>query len=153
MEKKVEALLWSIALPGFAQLLSRSYVKGVLFIGLEILINVQANLNTAIVLSFQGLTREAVQQTNYLWLMFYPCLYLFVIWDAYKDASDPPKAYMFLPFVCSAYITTVGVTYSSKAMMGVVLGPIWLPILSIFLGLAVGFAIRRMVIAKGGENL
>ncbi|MBB6450241.1 hypothetical protein HNR44_002224 [Geomicrobium halophilum] len=79
MEKKLEAILWGITFPGFAQLLHRSYVKGIAFIVIEILVNVQGNLNTLIVLSFQGYTQEAVQQADYLWIMFYPCLYFFGI--------------------------------------------------------------------------
>lgn len=29
---KLEAILWNIALPGFAQLLNRKFVKGIIFI-------------------------------------------------------------------------------------------------------------------------
>ncbi len=49
---KLEAVLWSIALPGFSQLLTGSYVKGVLFVLLEFVINVMSNFNEAIMLSF-----------------------------------------------------------------------------------------------------
>ncbi|QQK81612.1 hypothetical protein HUG20_17955 [Salicibibacter cibi] len=145
MEKKVEAILWSIALPGFAQLLSRNYVKGILLILIEIIVNVQGNLNTLIVLSFQGHTQEAVQQADYLWIMFYPCLYFFAIWDAYKNAGGDEKPYMAVPFASAAFITTIGVAYSSQAIMGVVVGPIFLPILSSFVGLGLGFATRIII--------
>ncbi len=73
----MEKLLWSIALPGFGQLLNRQYLKGILLIALELLVNVQANFNEVILLSFFGETQEAVQQANYGWLMFYPCLYVY----------------------------------------------------------------------------
>lgn len=73
--KKLEVLLWSIALPGFGQLLNRKYMKGFVLIGLEFLVNVMGNFNTIIVLSFNMKIEEAIAQTNYLWLMFYPCLY------------------------------------------------------------------------------
>src|SRR5699024_9250753 len=84
---KSEVLLWSIALPGFGQLLNKKYVKGIFFILVEIFINVKAVLNVVIVHSFLGQMELAVDKTNYLWLMFYPCLYLFAIWDAYRDAG------------------------------------------------------------------
>jgi hypothetical protein len=51
-EKIIENILWSIALTGFAQLLNRKCIKGIPFIGLEFLVNVQANFNHAILLSF-----------------------------------------------------------------------------------------------------
>ncbi|AXF56350.1 hypothetical protein [Salicibibacter kimchii] len=147
MEKKVEAILWSIALPGFAQLLNRNYVKGILLIAIELIVNVMGNLNTLIVLSFQGYTQEAVQQADYLWIMFYPCLYFFAIWDAYKDAGGDGKPYMAIPFASAAFITTIGVAYSSQTIMGVTVGPIFLPILSSFVGLALGFAARKIVMS------
>ncbi len=42
---------------------------------LEIIINVLGNFNEVIILSFHGNIQEAVQHTDYQWLMFYPCLY------------------------------------------------------------------------------
>lgn|SRR5699024_3152019 len=95
----MEKLLWSIALPGFGQLLNKQYVKGILLIALEILVNFQANFNEVIFLSFLGETQESVQQANYGWLMFYPCLYFFAMRDAYKDADGEKEPYSFLPFV------------------------------------------------------
>src|SRR5699024_6540294 len=87
VEKPKEILLWSIAFAGFGQLLNRKYVKGILLIVLEFLINVKGNINWVILLSFQGEIQQAIQQADYQWLMFYPCLYFFAIWDAYKDAG------------------------------------------------------------------
>jgi hypothetical protein len=80
-EKIIENILWRLALPGFAQLLNRKYIKGILFTGLEFLVNVQANFNHAILLSFHGENKKAIEITNYQWLMFYPCLYFFAIWE------------------------------------------------------------------------
>jgi TM2 domain-containing membrane protein YozV len=56
----LEAILWSIELPGFAQFLNGKIVKGILFIGLEFLINVQSNFNQVIILSFHGKIQEAI---------------------------------------------------------------------------------------------
>ena len=62
---QIEKLLWSIALPGFGQLLNGKYVKGIAFLILEFLINFKANLNTVIILSFQGEIKNAIEETNY----------------------------------------------------------------------------------------
>lgn len=145
--KKLEAILWSIALPGFAQILNRNYIKGFIFVGLEIIINVMGNLNTIIVLSFNLRIEEAVAQTNYLWLMFYPCLYFFAIWDAYRDAGGGEKPFAYLPLVFSAYIVTVGLIFSPYfTISGYLIGPLWLPILSTPIGLAVGGLIRWILL-------
>ncbi|MFC4023273.1 hypothetical protein ACFOUV_05490 [Oceanobacillus longus] len=144
--KRLEAILWSIALPGFAQLLHRNYVKGFLFIGLEILINVMGNFNTIIVLSFNLKIEEAIAQTNYLWLMFYPCLYFFAIWDAYKDAGGGDKPFAYLPLVFSAYFVTLGLIFSPGfTIFGNLIGPMWLPILFLPIGLAIGVLIRSIL--------
>ena len=102
-EERMGKALWSIALPGLGQLLNGKFLKGLLLIILEILINVQSNFNKVIIYSFQGDIKSAIDQTNYQWLMFYPCLYMFSIWDAYRDAERGKSPYSFLPFVFSAY--------------------------------------------------
>lgn len=145
--KKLEVLLWSIALPGFGQLLNRKYIKGVLLIGLEFLVNVFSNLNQVIILSFHGRIEEAINATDYLWLMFYPCLYIFAIWDAYRDAGGGESPFAYLPFVCSTYIMTIGLIFSPVfSLFGHLLGPVWLPILSIPVGLSIGACIQFILI-------
>ncbi|MCJ8009961.1 hypothetical protein ACFFF5_20150 [Lederbergia wuyishanensis] len=139
-----EKLFWSIALPGFGQLLNGRYVKGIVLILLEFLVNVQSNFNTVIMSSFHGDIETAISQANFQWLMFYPCLYFFAMWDAYKDAGGGKEKYSFLPFAFSAYFVTVGTIFSTKLrLFGVLLGPIWLPILSVIPGLVVGFLIKK----------
>ncbi|WP_100013346.1 hypothetical protein [Lentibacillus sediminis] len=145
----MEKLLWSIALPGFGQLLNRKFLKGILLIFLEFLVNVLGNFNKIIIFSFQGDIDMAIEQANNQWLMFYPCLYFFAMWDAYKDAGGGNKPYAFLPFVFAAYFVTVGTIYSSKlTIFGVLLGPIWLPMLSVIPGLIVGFLLKIILTKK-----
>lgn len=145
MTEKLEAILWSIALPGFAQLLNRKFVKGIVFISLEFLINVNSHFNIVILHSFQGNIREAIEATNYQWLMFYPCLYMFAMWDAYKDAQGETPPFSYLPFVFGAYFVTIGLLFSSSLKLGqILLGPVWLPILSLIPGLLAGNFIKCM---------
>jgi hypothetical protein len=145
----VEKALWSVAIPGFGQLLNGKYFKGAILIFLEFLINVQANINTIIVSSFLGETELAVQQANYQWLMFYPCVYIFSIYDAYKDGSKEVSPLLFIPFAFSAYIETVGVIYSKTFRInGILLGPIFLPMICIFLGYGIGCIIRFVVLRR-----
>src|SRR5690625_5304142 len=141
--KKLEVLLWSIALPGFGQLLNRKYIKGIMLISLEFLINVKANINQVIVLSFHGMIQEAIDQADYLWLMFYPCLYFFSIWDAFNDRGGSDKPFSYLPLVFTTYLVTLAVIYSPVfTIFGNLIGPIWLPILFTPIGLGGGSAIR-----------
>ncbi|MTI46937.1 hypothetical protein [Sporosalibacterium faouarense] len=150
--KKNEALesaLWSVALPGLGQLLNKRYFKGFLFILLEFIINMKSNLNTIIIYSFYGNMSEAIEKVNYQWLMFYPCVYIFAIWDAYRDRLKENKPYLFIPFVSAAYIGTIAVIYSSTfELMGFKIGPIFLPIISISVTLVLGLLLRPILIRR-----
>lgn len=151
--KKLEVLLWSIALPGFGQLLNRKYLKGFLLVGLEFLINIMGNFNHIIILSFLGNIEGAIEKTNYLWLMFYPCLYFFAIWDAYRDAGGGEKPFAYIPFVFSAYFVTVGLIFSPVfTIFNTLIGPMWLPILFLPIGVAVGTMIRWILLKIYAPN-
>ncbi|MBX0356847.1 hypothetical protein [Halobacillus sp. Nhm2S1] len=146
--KQLEVLLWSIALPGFGQLLNGKYIKGILLVALELLVNVMGNFNKIIILSFHFRIEEAITETNYMWLMFYPCLYFFSIWDAYKDAGGgEEKPFAYLPFVSSAYFVTLGLIFSSEfTLFGYFIGPLWLPVLFLPVGLGIGESVRRLLL-------
>jgi hypothetical protein len=67
------------------------------------------------------------------------------MWDAWKDAGGGKERYSFLPFVFAAYFVTVGCIYSSNfKLFGVLLGPVWLPMLCVIPGLALGLIIRKI---------
>jgi hypothetical protein len=142
--------LWSIAIPGFGQILNGKIIKGLLLIILEFWINVNAHLNEVIVLSFQGDIIGSLKAVNFQWLMFYPCVYMFAIWDAFRDAGGVQNApFSYLPFVFSAYFGTVGVIYSSKLIIvGVMFGPMWLPMIFSFVGVGIGIVIKRTLSRK-----
>ena len=143
-----EKLLWSIALPGFGQLLNQKYLKGVLFIFLEFLVNSQSHFNDAIFFSFHGDIRTAIERTNYQWLMFYPCLYFFAMWDAVREANGEREnsSLLYLPFVFSGYFVTVGLMLSnSLTVFGVLLGPVFLPMLFVIPGITTGIIIKAIV--------
>lgn len=151
--KALESALWSVAFPGFGQLLNKKYFKGILLMLSEFAININANINSAIIESFYGNIQKSINITNYSWLMFYPCIYLFGIYDAYRDGLDEVPPLIFLPFVLAAYITTISVIYSkSFNIKGIYLGPIFLPILSIFLSLSLGFKIRKILIKRNEDS-
>ncbi|GIN71928.1 hypothetical protein J14TS2_24030 [Bacillus sp. J14TS2] len=147
-----EKLFWSIALPGFGQLLNRKYVKGLLFVVLEFIVNVKSQFNAMIIASFHGDIQKAIELADFQWLLFYPCLYFFAMWDAFKDGGGGKEPYSFMPFVFSAYFVTVGTIYSTKVtIFGYLPGPIWLPILSVIPGVLVGLILKKLL-TKWGER-
>jgi hypothetical protein len=144
---KSEALLWSIALPGFGQILVGQYFKGGLFILLEFLINVNSHFNMAIMYSFLWEIDKAFEVIDYQWLMFYPCLYMFAMWDSYRHAMPEEEKLTFLPFVFGAYFVTVGLMLSPKlSIFNIQLGPVFWPMLFLPSGLLVGYLIRLLIL-------
>ncbi|MFN7250463.1 MAG: hypothetical protein ACK4M9_06665 [Anaerobacillus sp.] len=141
-----EALLWSIALPGFGQFLNKKIVKGIVLIFFEVIINVMSNFNLAILKSFNGNIYGAIEVTNFQWLMFYPCFYIYSLWDAFRDSNQDIDRLLFLPFAFSAYSVTVGLIYSQRlTIFGVLPGPVFLPMLFLIPGLIIGFTIRKII--------
>ncbi|QOR65218.1 hypothetical protein IM538_15475 [Cytobacillus suaedae] len=145
-DRTLEAILWSIALPGFGQILNKQIIKGILFITLEFLVNVFSNFNTAIMLSFLGDFEGAANAIDYQWLMFYPCLYFFAMWDAHRGATSDRSKYIFLPYVFSAYFVTVGLMLSPKLMiLGMNIGPVFMPMLFVIPGVIIGFLVKAIL--------
>jgi hypothetical protein len=143
---KLEAILWSIALPGFPQLLSGQFLKGALLVLLEFVINVNSNFNRAIMYSFLWDIENAFKVVDFQWLMFYPCVYMFSMWDAYRHTLDDKINGGYLPFVFGAYFITVGLMLSPKIkLFNVSLGPVFLPMLFLVPGLLIGYIIRVMI--------
>lgn len=139
------AALWSVAIPGFGQLYNRKLAKGLVFIVLEFLINVNSHLNSAIFYSWTFDISRAQSILNYDWLLFYPCMYVFAIFDAYHDGCRAightyPKL-LPVPFFATCFIGTIGLSLSSGAVHVVVLeqlGPVFMGAILLLLGLGIG---------------
>lgn len=143
---KVEAILWNIAFPGFTQLLTGNYIKGVLFIILEFIMNVNSRFNRAIMFSFLGEIKNAEAVLNYQWLMFYPCVYMFSMWDGYRTAMPEDERYSYFPFVFGAYFVTVGLMLSPRIdIFQYHLGPVFLPMIFLLPGLLIGFLFKYLI--------
>ncbi len=144
-----EMLLWSVALPGFGQFLNGKFLKAVVLVVLEVLINMGSRLNLAIISSFQGEIDLAIRQVDFQWLMFYPCVYMFSIYDAFKDAGGAQGPHDTLPFIGCAFIGTVGLMFATKfRILGVLLGPVWCPMLFAGVGLLAGAILRSLLLRR-----
>lgn len=84
---------WSAALPGFGHLLLSKYIRGLLLFAWEIIININAHLNLAMVQTFQGHFQESANTLDTRWIILYIPVYLFAIWDSYRSAVDLNRYY------------------------------------------------------------
>lgn len=80
------AAFWSLAFPGFGHILTHKYIEGILLFLLEILINLEANVNLAILYSFTGRFQLAKSVIHKEWILLYVPTYMFAIWDSFRAA-------------------------------------------------------------------
>jgi hypothetical protein len=70
-----------------------------------------------------------------------------VLWDAYRNADGEVNCFSYIPFVFGAFFITIGLIYStSLKVSGMLIGPVFLPMLSLAPGLLIGFIIYKLVI-------
>ncbi|MFD2329912.1 hypothetical protein ACFSR7_11740 [Cohnella sp. GCM10020058] len=77
---------WSAAFPGFGHFIINQYARGVLLTLTEMLINKLSGLNDAIVYTFCGRFGDATAVLDADWAFGYATIYLFAIWDSYRNA-------------------------------------------------------------------
>ncbi|GIO24852.1 hypothetical protein [Oceanobacillus sp. J11TS1] len=84
---------WSAAFPGFGHLLLSKYLRGFVLFIWEVIVNLQANINLAIIYSFQGNFETATSVVDTRWLLLYTPVYFFAIWDSYRTTNDMNRVY------------------------------------------------------------
>ncbi|MCO7176237.1 hypothetical protein ACFP7A_10155 [Sporolactobacillus kofuensis] len=77
---------WSAAFPGLGHMLLDMHIKGNVLFLFEIIINVHAKLNLAMVYSFTGDFQQSAAVLNTRWVLIYIPFYFFCIWDSYRSA-------------------------------------------------------------------
>lgn len=109
---------WSAAFPGFGHLMLGQYIKGVVYFIWEFVINVNAQLNLAIIYSFQGQFELASQVLNTKWLLFYIPVYIGTIWDSYRTSVEQNKLYVLAQHesapIVKYHMSAIGINYLDK---------------------------------------
>jgi hypothetical protein len=85
---------WSAAFPGFGHMLLSKYLRGYVLFMWEVIVNLNAHVNKAMIYSFQVNIDMAKDVLNTRWLLMYIPVYLFGIWDSYRTTVDMNKVYI-----------------------------------------------------------
>lgn len=85
---------WSAAFPGFGHMLLSKYLRGYALFIWEVVVNIKAHVNSAMIYSFQGNIDMAKEVLDTRWLLMYIPVYLFGIWDSYRTTVDMNKIYL-----------------------------------------------------------
>lgn len=95
------AAAWSALLTGFGHIYNGKSLKAFILLVWAVAIIYLAHINDAIILTFTGKFHRVPEIVHYQWLMFFPSIYIFAIWDSYNDTiemnklfSDAQKAYL-----------------------------------------------------------
>ncbi len=84
---------WSAALPGFGHIMMCKYATGFLLMGMELVINVKAHLNSAILYTMLGEFHQAKITIDLRWILLYVGMYGFAIRDSYRVAIEVNQLY------------------------------------------------------------
>jgi len=82
------ALVWSALLMGFGHIYNKRALKAIILLGWGVAIIFAGNVDHAIVATFRGQFLQAKEIVDYQWLLFFPSIYVFSMWDAYNDCVE-----------------------------------------------------------------
>lgn len=85
---------WSAAFPGLGHILLAKYLRGFVLFVWEVVINVNAHINLAILYTFTGRYQLAKEVLDTRWLLLYNAVYIFAIWDSYRTTVDLNNNYI-----------------------------------------------------------
>nr|WP_255648181.1 hypothetical protein [Pseudalkalibacillus hwajinpoensis] len=75
-------------------MLLSKYLRGFLLLAWEVVINLKAHVNLAMIYSFQGNISMAKEVLDTRWLLIYIPVYIFGIWDSYRTTVDMNNVYI-----------------------------------------------------------
>ncbi|HEX7055953.1 MAG TPA: hypothetical protein VF260_01985 [Bacilli bacterium] len=85
---------FSFSFPGFGYLVLNRYLKAFLLIGWELFINSLAHINMGIMYTLLGKFDKAKEVLDQRYLILYSAIYIYSIWDSYRNAVDANKQYV-----------------------------------------------------------
>ncbi|UFU00077.1 hypothetical protein KO561_03685 [Radiobacillus kanasensis] len=101
-------------MPGLGQLLNRQYLKAIVFLIGEHILNFLAKVNKALYLDLNGFHREAVEIVHIEFAMFYPGFYVLCVLDSVINAGKTEDKRFINWFALAGLIGTVGVIFSPR---------------------------------------
>jgi hypothetical protein len=87
------ALFLSVFLGGAGHLYAFKNVKALMLMGWHLAVWLNAGLNRALIAIAQGNWHEAHALLDYQWLLFWPSIHLFNIWNSWTDTVELNKLY------------------------------------------------------------
>ncbi|HYG58438.1 MAG TPA: hypothetical protein VD902_10295 [Symbiobacteriaceae bacterium] len=87
------ALFLSLLLGGGGHFYNFSLVKAVMLMGWHLAIWLNSGMNQAIVAMAKGNWEQVHQVLDYQWLLFFPSIHVFNMWNAYSDTVELNKLY------------------------------------------------------------
>ncbi|MFZ5824296.1 MAG: hypothetical protein ACOY94_08215 [Bacillota bacterium] len=86
-------VFWSAVLGGAGHFHNMQLIKGAMLMGWYLVIVIKSSLSQAVVYTLLGQYDLAQQVVDYQWILFWPSIHLFNIWNAYVDCVEQNKLY------------------------------------------------------------
>ncbi|MZP28300.1 hypothetical protein GTO91_00995 [Heliobacterium undosum] len=84
---------WSALFTGFGHIYNMKTFKGVILLLWLVTIIFFSHFPQAVIYTFTGRFQEISNLVDYHWLMFFPSIYVFGIWDSYNEAVEMNKLF------------------------------------------------------------
>ena len=109
---------WSAALPGLGHLCQGVFLKGLLLMGWEILVNIKAGINLAILYTFNGEFEQASKVLDSEWALFYGVILFFSMYDSYRISTETNLLVRLEMVQPEKYFTTMKLTTGGLQFLG-----------------------------------
>lgn len=89
-------MAWSFFFPGFGHFLLGQFIQGWLLFLWEVIVNVRADFNYAIMLAFTGKFQESIQvltTEGKFWILLYGSVFCYTLFESYHLSLDGNKMY------------------------------------------------------------
>lgn len=87
------AAFWALTLGGAGHFHNMQLLKGLVLMMWHMAIWIESGMSQAVALTLLGRTAEIGQVINYEWLLFWPSIHMFNVWNAWVDCVDQNNLY------------------------------------------------------------
>lgn len=86
-------VFWSAIISGAGHFLNMQLIKGFVLMGWYLVISIKSGMSEAVFYTFVGQFEMARQVVDYQWLLFWPSIHMFNIYEAYSDCVEQNKLF------------------------------------------------------------
>lgn len=111
MKNRFLAAILSFVMPGLGQIHNRQFIKAIILLLIEHVLNRLAHINSALMLCLNGQHIESINLLNYEYALFYPGFYALCVYDSVLNAEKKPNINGAFWFILTGIIGCLAIIY------------------------------------------